>query len=290
MYKITSSTFDGVDTDSLFINLGSFLDKHIGDKWRSLDEEKIIDYIRKISSVIEDNVDSRSYREIQRKCYNSNVTDFRITFKQEIVAKSTLFVKKKKYSFWCVDEEGAPVDKLKTTGLEIIRSETPEAVRPRLKNIMNLILKDTSDDELINIIERYKKELKEVYPEEISVNTSVNNINKYISPTGPRKGTPWHVKGVYNYREMLKHLDIVDKYEDIHNKSKAKIIYVKKNAFGFESVSFLRWPKEFNEIVQIDYDKMIKKYFTAKIEILLDPMNKKDLLNSVNKSNLNLFF
>jgi len=64
-------------------------------------KEKIIDYIRKISSVIEDNVDSRSYREIQRKCYNSNVTDFRITFKQEIVAKSTLFVKRRNIHLVC---------------------------------------------------------------------------------------------------------------------------------------------------------------------------------------------
>jgi len=69
---------------------------------------------------------------------------------------------KEEIFIWCVDEEGAPVDKLKTTGLEIIRSETPEAVRPRLKNNNESYFKsNTSDDELINIIERYKKELKE---------------------------------------------------------------------------------------------------------------------------------
>lgn len=253
-------------------------------------EERIIEYIRKISSIIEDNVNSRSYREVQRKYYNSPVTDFRIKFKQEIVAKSALFVKKKKYAIWCVDEEGARTDKLETTGLEIVRSETPEAIRPRLKNIMNMILKDSPDDELIKIIEIYKKELRDVYPEEISVNMGVNNINKYITSDGVRKGTPWHIKGIYNYRNLLKHLKISNKYEDIYDKNKTKVVYVKKNLLSIESITFIRWPKEFNEIVQIDYDKMIKKYFTGKIEILLEPMNKKGLLESTNKSNVNIFF
>ena len=93
--------------------------------------------------------------------YNSNETDFRIKFKQEIVAKSILFVKKKKYSAWHTNEEGVAVDKIKTTGLEIVRSDTPEVVRPMLKDIMNMILKGVGDKDLSSAIDKYKKELQD---------------------------------------------------------------------------------------------------------------------------------
>jgi len=266
------------------------MDIHIGKSWRNMTQERIIYYIQKISAVIANHVDERAYKETQRKMYNSAETDFRIKFKQEIIAKNILFVKKKKYSFWCVDIDGQSVDKLETTGLEVIRSETPSAVKPRLKNIMEMILKNKSEDEITKTIELYKKELMDVYPEEISVNTSVSTMDKYIKPSGTIKGTPWHIKGVYNYRRLLNMLKIKDKYEDIHEGDKTKVVYVMKNQFGIETITFIRWPVEFNELIQIDKMKMIDKYFINKVKILLEPMNKIDLLESSNKMALDSFF
>jgi DNA polymerase elongation subunit (family B) len=266
------------------------MDIHIGKSWRTMTQERIIYYIQKLSTIIADHVDERAYKETQRKMYNSAETDFRIKFKQEIIAKNILFVKKKKYSFWCVDIDGQSVDKLETTGLEVIRSETPSAVKPRLKNIMEMILKNKSEDEITKTIELYKKELMDVYPEEISVNTSVSTMDKYIKPSGTIKGTPWHIKGVYNYRRLLNMLKIKDKYEDIHEGDKTKVVYVMKNQFGIETITFIRWPVEFNELIQIDKMKMIDKYFINKVKILLEPMNKIDLLESSNKMALDSFF
>ena len=279
-----------IDTDSLFIGIGEFLDDNLGTKWRELPEEKIIDFIRQISNVIKDYVNDKAYKEVQRKNYNSNVTDFRIKFKQEIVAKSALFVKKKKYSYWCVDEEGAPVDEIKSTGLEIVRSETPEAVRPILKEIMTMILKGSPEKDLIEKIEECKKKLFNVLPEQISVNMRVNDIEKWMSDTGPIKGTPWHVKGVYNYRRLLKLLKIDDIYEDIHDGTKSKIVYLKKNPYGMDTLTFQEWPKEFDKLVQIDYNRMVEKYFTGKIEILLEPMAKTYLLDKSIDESIDFFF
>ena len=282
--------FEWLDTDSLFINMGKFLDQHVP-KFSELDDDRKIGFILKLSKVLEDYVNDMCYREVQRKMYNSNVTDFRIVFKQEMVAKTALFVKKKKYGYWAVNEEGAPLDKIKVTGLEIIRSDTPEAIRPRLKVVMDMILKGETDDALVKTIEQYKKELRKVYPEEIAVNIGASNIDKYVSDSGEIiKGTPFHLKGINNYRNLLKHLGLEDKYEDITSGAKTKVVYLKKNALNIDIMSFLRWPSEFDKVIQIDYEKMLEKYFISKIEILLEPMKKTDLLAGSGGIGLNLFF
>lgn len=280
-----------MDTDSLFIRLGDWLEIVIGDTWTEADDSIKIKYIRGLSHAIEEYADERCFNEVQKLAYNSQVDDFRITFKQEIIAKTALFVKKKKYAYWCVDEEGAPVDKISVTGLEIIRSDSSEAVRERLRHVVEMILKNVDEDEVIDIISNYKKELKSVTPEEIAANIGVNNITKYVKEDLTwEKGTPWHIKGVANYMKLLKEFDIEDKYEAVEEGLKARVVYVKKNPLNIETITFYRWPLEFNEIVQIDYDKMIDKFFVKKIKALLEPANKVDLLEGEMKQAISAFF
>ena len=280
------------DTDSLYIDLGSFMINNIGkEKWSLLPDEQKIEIIKQINSVIETHVNNKIYKDVQRKQYNSTETEFRVSFKQEIIAKSILFIKKKKYSSWIVNEEGVDCDKIKTTGLEIVRSDTPEIVRPMLKEIMSMILKGASDKDLAARIESCKKELMDAPPEGISTNVGIHDTKKYMGVDNKcKKGTPMHVKGVANYRNLLHSLKLEGKYEDIAEGTKAKIVYVKKNSFGFDAIAFTRWPVEFDKILQIDHQKQIEKVFTHKIEGLLEVMNKLGLLHSAAKSNIGLFF
>jgi DNA polymerase elongation subunit (family B) len=280
-----------IDTDSLFIRLGDWLTIVIGDAWTESDDKDKIRYIRGLSHAIEQYVDARCYDEVQKLTYNSQVEDFRIAFKQEIIAKAALFVKKKKYAYWCVDEEGAPVDKIKVTGLEIVRSDSSEAVRERLRVVVEMILKKAPEEDIISILSQYKKELKNVMPEEIAANIGVKNIEKYVKEDNTcLKGTPWHVKGVANYRKLLEMFKLEKVYEDIHSGLKARVVYIKPNPYKMETVTFHRWPKEFNEAIEIDYDKMIDKFFVKKIKFLLEPMGKVDLLEGEMKQTISAFF
>jgi DNA polymerase elongation subunit (family B) len=227
--------------------------------------------------------------EVQYNAYNSQVKDFPIKFEKEKIAKSGLFVAKKKYSTRCLWIEGEKKEEIKTTGLEVVRGDSSEAIRDRLKDIMSMILRDKPDDSITKKISQYRKELLGVYPEEIAANIGVNNLNKYINKDGKSiKGTPWHVKGVANYRFLLKKLGIENQYEDVKEGYKCKVVYVKKNPFNMETISFLRWPREFSKVVNVDMEKMVDKFFVKKVKILLEPMNRLDMLNS-NKS-LDLFF
>lgn len=285
-----------IDTDSLFVGLGEWIMDHgLSNAWDGFDKEEKIMWIKKISSVIEKYIDDRIFNEVQLRDYNSQVHDFKIGFKQEIIARSALFVKKKKYSYYLVDKEGVPKDELKTTGLEIVRSDSSEAVRPRLKKVMEMIVKQEPDEKITATIRKYRKELREMTPEELAANVGINNIRKYIKPADgyphgrPVKGTPWHVKGVYNYRTLLDHLDIKDKYEDIQEGLKAKVIYVKKNPFEVDTITFQEWPSEFNDVLQYDHETMIEKFFINKIKTLLEPLDKEHIIDN-DEARLKVFF
>ena len=270
-----------IDTDSLFVGLGEWIvDQGFEQEWSEFSDEEKIEWIKKISAIMEQYIDNRIFNEIQLGDYNSQVDDFKIGFKQEIVAKTALFVKKKKYAYWLLDKEGVPKNDIKVTGLEIVRSESAEAIRPRLKDVMEMIMKETPEDDIASTIRKYKKELKQLDPEAIAANIGINGIKKYLGSGLPKKGTPWHVKGVYGYRLLLKELGIEDKYEDIQEGLKAKVIYVKKNPYGIETITFYEWPEEFNEVIQFDSETMVDKFFVNKIRFLLDPINKESIIDS----------
>ena len=77
-----------------------------------------------------------------------------------------------------VNEEGVPCDKMSVTGLDIVRSDSSEAIRIKMKDIYEMILKAEPDDEIAAKIEKYKNELYSVEPEEIAANIGINNLVK----------------------------------------------------------------------------------------------------------------
>lgn len=269
-----------IDTDSLFVKLGEWIkDQGFENEWNNIDDEEKIKWIKKISACMEGYIDNRIFNETQLQDYNSQVHDFKIAFKQEIVAKTALFVKKKKYAYWLLDKEGVPKNDIKVTGLEIVRSESAEAIRPRLKSIMEMIMKQESDDDIGKTLRKYKKELNKLSPEELAANIGINGIKKYLGGGTPKKGTPWHVKGVYGYRLLLDRLKLNDRYEDIQEGLKAKVIYVKKNPYNVETITFYEWASEFDEIIQIDSEKMIDNFFIKKVRLLLTPIEKEYIID-----------
>lgn len=294
---IDDSIFDYViygDTDSLFLNIGKFIEHQgLSKIWAVLEEDERIQYIKDISTEIVEYVNDNVYDKVQQIHYNSQEHEYRINFKQEIVCESGIFIAKKKYYMKVIDNEGhRPSDPLKVTGLEVIRSDTPTVVRDILKEFMAELLENNNDSDLIAQIDKCKEILQKSIPEDIAINKGCRNIGKYINSETLEhaKGTPSHIKGVAAYKKLLNELDLVDNYPEIEEGEKAKNVYIKKNPWHIDSVTFIRWPKEFEKHgIHVDYKKMIEKQFSKKVEMLLDPMGKKDILYD-NSSVLNLFF
>ena len=267
-----------VDTDSLYIPVGKYVSNP--------DVNKVVELGYELNNY----VNKRAYEETQLIDYCSQEHDFKCKFAFEVVAQSGLWAAKKKYGVWVVWKEGKQKDEIKVTGLEIVKSDSPPIIREALKDILTMILKNKPDDELRAKIKEYKEKFKSLTPAEIATNTACNDLKKYLTPELEiKKGTPHHIKGVINYKRLLKHLKLIKKYGDIGEGEKAKVVYLKPNSFGAESLTFIEWPKEFDQAILIDFDKMIEKSFINKIGLLLEPMNRLNLLNE-NEIVLNTFF
>lgn len=268
--------------NSLFLDLYEFIKAQgLLEQWESLDDNERIEYCKKISSCVCDYVNTNSYEKTQIRDFNSQEHEYKISFKQEIVAKSGLFVAKKKYCLYIVDNEGVkPLDPLKVTGLEVVRSDTPIAVKPYLRSILIDILEDMTDEELKDKIYEYKNSLMSAVPEEIASNIGVHNINEYINSDGEyKKGTPRHLKGAAALKMLSESLGLQDKIEEIKEGEKSKVVYLKQNKWNIETLAFNNWIPEFTEAgLEIDYDKMIEKTFIEKVKMFLVPMKKEYLL------------
>jgi len=279
-----------IDTDSCYISVNEYMNTIVKD-WKDKNDKEKIDLINSESNNVLNYINEKTYNTVQLNMYNSTVEDFRIEFAKEKIAKSGLFVAKKKYCTRSLWIEGDDVDKISVTGLEVVRGDSSEAIRYRLKDIMYMILKDIPEEDIQRKINKYKRELLDVSPEELAANIGVSQIDKWISPDGNAiKKTPWHVKGVINYSKLLKTLGLENKYEEVTEGMKVKVVYIKPNPYNMETISFYKWPKEFEKVIQVDKSKMIDKFFLNKVGILLDPMNKLYMLSGEFDEVLDLFF
>ena len=97
------------------------------------------------------------------------------------------------------------------------------------------------------------------------------------------------MKGVYAYRKLIEKYGLQDKYPDINEGEKAKVIYLQKNGYGYNVLTYnSKYPIEVKS-VNPDIDKMIERDFIKKIEMLLEPCGKMNLLD-FNADSINFFF
>lgn len=283
-----------IDTDSLFLMFGNFLeDQGVNmTKWYGLPQSDRVKFLIQLSKSVEKVVNERSYNEIQKQDYNSLVDrdDFCISFKQEIICSNILHLGPKMYAYHTINNEGFDCDNIDAKGIEIVRSSSPKVFRLALKGLLEHLLKGKDDEFLTNLVESHKKDFYKAKPEDVSVNTGVNGLSGYIyDDFSYKKGSPYHVKGVANYHYLINKLGISHKYEHIKEGDKCKVIYLKKNKFGFDILSYYRWPQEFDgNGVSPDIETMVEKYFLAKAHILLDPINRQSVLED--KSVMDMFF
>jgi len=268
--------------NSCYINIGKFLDNNnIRPEFDKLPLDIRTSYVDRISKIICKYINDKSYNVTQKIHYNSPVDDFKIIFEPEKIALTGLFTSKKRYATWTLLDDGKKKDAMSITGLEVIRSDSPEIVKPKILNILEMILKKRSDDDLRNTIAEYTHELYSSNAEEIAENKGINKLSKYIYDDYKWKTrTPHQLKGVANYKFLLNKLKLTAKYEVPLEGVKAKIVYLMPNKFNKTSLSFYKWPSEFNKYgIKIDYKKMIDNNFTKKIKGLLIAINKIELLS-----------
>lgn len=254
------------DTDSLYVNMGGIMDKI---KYKDTIEgvEKLDEFCETIIKPFLD----RIFKELSEEM---NCHKHALYMKRESISDVGVFTAKKRYALNVYNNEGVAYDEpeLKITGLEAIKSSTPEICRDYIKEMIKIILLE-GHEKALETITKYKKEFKTKSFSEIAYHRGINGMETYKSnATIYTKGTPIHVRGALVYNDYIKKNKLSSKYDYIYDKDKIKFCYLKMPNPVHENVISVidDLPDEHHLSQYIDYDLMFEKAFLQPITAIFD--------------------
>lgn len=257
------------DTDSNYINLGAVMDSCEFDYEpfefvKRLNEHRLKDYIKKC------------YEIYAKKWNTDNYQDFEL----ESLSYAGIFLGKKKYVLHIAWQDPNKdlfprLSKIKSTGIELAQGGTAPFAREKLTYLLSYIFdkgKNFDIREFVKILKEIKNEFKIQKPDQISIGTSVNNIEKFIINDTTKfevaKGCPMHVRAAGYHNYVLNNSKYKAKYSLIRSSEKIKFYYVKtksdaeNNVFGYLNGSY---PYEYAP--PVDFDEQFNR-------VILDPINR----------------
>ena len=277
-----------IDTDSVFYSALPLVKKRFPNK--EFTETRMSKVILDVADEMQTYL-NKSYDYFAKKFLNLDKHRFEI--KQELIAKSRLFIVKKRYGMKIINDNGVKVNKLHVKGLDLVRSNFPKAMGKLLKDVLEDILANVPKDKIDERIINFKESMKLVDFDKIAMPTGVKNLKKYSDGKSGQftkfaKGAPAHVKAALTYNDLLDYFKISDRYEKINNSEKIRWVYLKQNELGLSSCGYKGYedPPEIIDFVKsnIDYKKMYSQMLEKKIMMFYDtlvwgePVNKKTSL------------
>jgi DNA polymerase elongation subunit (family B) len=271
MNKLLNTDADYViasDTDSIYLRMGELIDKFVKD---TSDKQKVISLMDKIcEEKIQPFID-KSYQELAEYLH---AYDQKMQMKREGLSDKGIWTAKKRYILNVYNNEGVQYNEpyLKVMGMEMVKSSTPSVIRDKMKKVISIVVNGTEND-IHKFIADFKKEFKELPPEEVSFPRGCNGLKEYSdSVLMYKKGTPIHVRGAILYNHHLKKLNLDKQYPYVQEGEKLKFTYLKQpNTFKDNVISYpVRLPREFGLHDYIDYDLQFEKAFIDPIKVILD--------------------
>jgi DNA polymerase elongation subunit (family B) len=258
------------DTDSIYLRLGELVDSVFKDKSNT---NAIIAFMDKVcEQKIQPFID-KSYQELASYV---NAYAQKMQMKREGLSDKGIWTAKKRYILNVYNNEGVQYKEpqIKVMGLEMVKSSTPAAIREKMKEVIQLMMKGSESD-VQEFILNFREEFKKLPPEDISFPRGLNGLTDYAdSVMMYKKGTPIHVRGAILYNHYLKKYELLKKYPLIQEGEKLKFTYLKvPNHFKEDVISYPgRLPKEFNLSEYIDYETQFNKAFVEPVKVILDCM------------------
>ena len=213
---------------------------------------------KKVINEITDAVNSEIKVWAKEKLHSK---DPRFEFKRESVCPKAIWIKKKHYILHIVDKEGVKMNKTKYSGLMVAKSTFSKNVKNLTKEMVENLMQ-YKDKKRVDALfyESYEK-FKKMPVEDIAERASIKILNKWEDKNdglNTATGTTYAAKYVIYYNELLKQLNLTNKYKKIENGSKIKIIKVQPNRYNIEGIAFQDTiPPEFDLIP--DYEKAFFK-------------------------------
>ena len=259
------------DTDSSYISISPLIKNGVK-FWESKDDalvhQETYDKIQEIEDYLNEGITSWARKALLTK-------DPRFVFKREMIADVATFIQKKRYVMHILDDEGIKENKFKYTGVEVVRTTMPDAIKPYAKGIIETMLTTQDLGKTNKIFNEAYETFKTLSPDEIAFVMGVKGYEeRAVKCRGWEtvKGMPVHAKSAYYYNKMCEELDTGNKYEALASGDKVRFMYVETpNKYGISSMGFkYEWPEEFNKHFTIDYEKMFDKILFQSISRFYD--------------------
>ena len=273
-----------IDTDSVFYSALPLVRKRFPTmdfESETLMSKRILDVADEMQVFL-----NKSYDYFAKKFLNLDKHRFEI--KQELIAKSGLFIVKKRYGMKIINDNGVKVNKLHVKGLDLVRSNFPKAMGELLKSVLEDILATVPKDKIDERIINFKESMKLLNFDRIAMPTGVKNLKKYSNGkagkfTNFAKGSPAHVKAAITYNDLINYYGLTKKYEKITSSEKIRWVYLKQNELGLESCAYKGYedPPQIIEFIKkyIDYKKMYTQMLKKKIMMFYETLKWDEPVN-----------
>lgn len=286
------------DTDSCFASALPII-KKIMPEVDITDEKQMTDAILKVASMVQNNI-NKMFDTMAIRMFN--LKEHRFDIKQEVIAKSSIWLAKKRYAQLIINKGGIEVDELEIKGIDIVRSSFPKAFQIFMKQFVIKLLNKVDYQEIKNDLLKFEGDIDKLSVFDISKTTSVRFISddetkNYNPPIRNRfksvRGSPVSVKAALGYNDLLHELKLDKDVVPIKNGQKIKWIYLKENPYGLDTMAFKADgtdPKQIIDFIDvyIDKNRMYDQELKGKLQNFYDILKWE--FPSTNTSNAENFF
>ena len=255
-----------IDTDSIYVCLDDFVNKFVGDA----DDEKCTQFIDKMAT--------EAIEPVLEKCFDKlakylSAYDQKMVMKREVIASKVIFTGKKKYIANVINNEGVQYakPKMKITGIESVRSSTPQVCRKMIEDSLDIIM-NQDESTLQEYVKENREQFRTLPAEDVAFPRGVSEVTRYTVGDSYDKGTPIAVRGAILYNKYRKKGS-----EPIRDKDKIKFTYLKvPNPIGENVIAFPAvLPNELGLHDYVDYDEQFDKAYLSPINIICEKIGWK---------------
>jgi hypothetical protein len=230
------------DTDSCFASALPIIKKNMPDIDLN-DEKAMTEAILKVTGDVQSFVNK--FYDVMAKRY-FNIEKHRFDAKQEVIAKTSFWLAKKRYAQFIVNKAGIECDEMEVKGIDVVRTSFPIRFRKFMQQFLDDMLRKLPKDQIDVSILEFKDKMSTYPVIEIAKNTSV----KFKSQSGemdynPKTrhpfqfmdGTPAQAKAALAYNDLLKIWNLDKDVPPIFHGQKIKWVYLKQNVYGIEGIA-----------------------------------------------------
>jgi len=264
------------DTDSCFASALPIIKKNMPDINLN-DEKAMTEAILKVTGDVQSFVNK--FYDVMAKRY-FNIEKHRFDAKQEVIAKTSFWLAKKRYAQFIVNKAGIECDEMEVKGIDVVRTSFPIRFRKFMQKFLDDMLRKLPKDQIDASILEFKDKMSTYPVIEIAKNTSV----KFKSQSGetdynPKTrhpfqfmdGTPAQAKAALAYNDLLKIWKLDKDVPPIFHGQKIKWVYLKQNEYGVDGIAMKADgtdPDRIMEFIEqyVDRNAMYEQELKSKLE------------------------